>query len=130
MIHQAALAEESVWREQTEHGGAAEASGARKAGTCSYQKYKKVERSLMVYIRSHEGQAGEGLSQQDVVEWYLNQQEQLDNTGKLAAERKLVRRIIQRLIHTDKVLFVVQDTGGHSVDSRLISVALNISEDT
>ena len=49
-------------------------SGARRAETCSYQKFKKVERSLVVYIRAHETCAGEGILQNDVIEWYLNRQ--------------------------------------------------------
>eukprot|EP00966_Prymnesium_polylepis_P021161 486942-Prymnesium_polylepis.1 len=36
-----------------------------------------------------------------------DRQEELDSTVDLAAERKLVRRIIQRLVSIDKVLFVV-----------------------
>ena len=42
--------------------------GTRRARTCSYTKYKKVERSLCVYIRGSETVLGAGLRQQDVVE--------------------------------------------------------------
>ena len=49
-------------------------TGSKKAETCTYQKFKKVQRSLVLYIRSHEGEAGEGVVQGDMVEWYLNQQ--------------------------------------------------------
>ncbi|KAL3921140.1 MAG: hypothetical protein SGPRY_005003 [Prymnesium sp.] len=99
IAHQAEAAEAQLNQERKHQ----ELSGAKKAETCTYQKFKKVERSLVVYIRSHEGETGAGLAQQDVIEWYLNQQEELDDLEALAAERKLVRRIIQRLIKTDKV---------------------------
>ena len=37
--------------------------GTRRARTCSYTKYKKVERSLCVYIRGSETVLGAGLRQ-------------------------------------------------------------------
>ena len=50
-----------------------------------------------------------GLRQGDVIEWYLNQQEEIDTVEALAAERRLVRRIIQRLVRIDNVLVVVSE---------------------
>ena len=99
-------------------GGAAPApEGTQRVSSCSYEKYKKVERSIVLYLRSREegeSQEGEeegggGLRQADVVEWYLNQQEELDSLEALAEERRLVRRIIQRLIRIDGVLVVLNE---------------------
>ena len=42
------------------------------------------------------------------VEWYLNQQEDITNLDDLAAERRLVRQIIQRLLTFDKILVHVE----------------------
>ena len=86
---------------------AAGVDGARRIKTCTYQKYKKVERSLCVYIRGAEAEPGEGLRQADVVEWYLNQQEDIASVEDLASERRLVKQIIQRLATADKVLLPV-----------------------
>jgi len=122
----AELAEEQIRRDGKQLGSELDA-GVKKADTCSYQKFKKVERSLVLHIRSHEI-PGHGLAQRDVVEWYLNQQEELDNTNALAIERKLVHRIIQRLINIDKVLFAVPspESSDRTLETRSISVALNI----
>ena len=101
-------------------GGGRRGAGARgtqRVSSCSYEKYKKVERSIVLYLRSREegeSQEGEeegggGLRQADVVEWYLNQQEELDSLEALAEERRLVRRIIQRLIRIDGVLVVLNE---------------------
>jgi len=88
----------------------AEVEGAKKASTTSYEKYQKVTRSIVLYIRAHESdEDAAGLRQGDVVEWYLNQQEELTTVEALAAERKLVKRIIQRLINIDNVIAVIAD---------------------
>ncbi|KAL1495644.1 hypothetical protein AB1Y20_016511 [Prymnesium parvum] len=130
IARQAEAAEEQAARERQQEP---ELAGAKKAETCTYQKFKKVERSLVVYIRAHEGEAGGGMAQLDVIDWYLNQQEELTDLEALAAERKLVRRIIQRLINIDKVLFVVSEApveaGANRSDARYISVAPNIGDD-
>ena len=68
-----------------------------------------MERSLCVYIRGGEAGPGAGMRQHEVVEWYLNQQEELDSLEALAEERRLVRRIIQRLIRIDGVLVVLNE---------------------
>mmetsp|Transcript_28966 Transcript_28966/g.79152 ORF Transcript_28966/g.79152 Transcript_28966/m.79152 type:complete len:159 (-) Transcript_28966:383-859(-) len=104
VVHAAEVAEREALSGNEKFGP--ELAGAKKANTCSYQKFKKVERALILYIRSHEGQAGDGVLQHDAVEWYLDRQEELDSTVDLAAERKLVRRIIQRLVSIDKVIAV------------------------
>jgi len=88
----------------------AEVEGAKKASTTSYEKYQKVTRSIVLYIRAHESDEDRsGLRQGDVVEWYLNQQEELTTVEALAAERKLVKRIIQRLLNIDNVIAVIAD---------------------
>ena len=87
-------------------------TGARRIKTCTYQKYKKVERSLCVYIRGAESELGSGLRQADVVEWYLDQQEDIRSVEDLAAERRLVKQIIQRLATADKILLQVPTPEG------------------
>lgn len=89
-------------------GRSAEMEGVRRAKTVSYEKYKKVERSLCVYVRGGESEPGSGLRQHDIVEWYLNQQEDISNLEDLAEERRLVRQIIQRLLTADKILVQVE----------------------
>ena len=106
----AAAAEEAARAQRREESGAAagDPDGTKRVKTCSYQKYKKVERSLCVYIRGAEGESGYGMRQHDVVEWYLSQQEDITNLDDLASERRLVRQIIQRLLTADKILELVE----------------------
>ena len=134
-------------------GGGGEAAapavpqGAKQASTVSHEKYQKVQRSLVAYLRGHEqaeGAAGAaadggeaaaaplgGMRQGDVINWYLNQQEDITSIEALAAERRLVKRIIQRLIRVDQVLVVLEqpDAGdaqaagaGDAADERIIGV--------
>ena len=92
---------------QSPASAAHQVDGARRVKTCTYQKYKKVERSICVYIRGAESELGAGMLQADVVEWYLNQQEDIASVDDLAAERRLVKQIIQRLLTADKILLQV-----------------------
>ena len=101
--------------------------------TIPYPKYKKVERSLCVFIRSREEALGAGMQQRELVEWYLSQQEEIMSMEELADERRLVRQVIQRLLTTDKVLMEVQTPEGVEVpeglrqhDARYLSVRPHI----
>jgi len=105
------------------------AGGVRRAKTIPYPKFKKIERSLCVFIRGHEAEAGVGMQQKDIVEWYLNQQEDIASIQELGAERRLVRQVIQRLLVTDNILVEVDVPEGAPLvagvlpqDSRYISV--------
>ena len=107
--------------------------GARRVKTIPYPKYKKVERSLCVFIRSREEALGAGMQQRELVEWYLSQQEEIMSMEELADERRLVRQVIQRLLTTDKVLMEVQTPEGVEVpeglrqhDARYLSVRPHI----
>jgi hypothetical protein len=107
-------------------GGVAE---PRKVKSISYDKYSKVSKSIVLYIRSQEesGEAGapgggHGLRQGDVVEWYLNQQDELDSIEKLDEERRLVKRIIQRMMNVDNNLMLVAQSESGRVDDRVLTV--------
>eukprot|EP00965_Chrysotila_dentata_P037382 1243374-Pleurochrysis_carterae.AAC.3 len=55
---------------------ASDLQGARKASTCTFEKFRKVARSIILYIRAHEVPSERaGIRLGDVIEWYLNQQE-------------------------------------------------------
>ena len=104
---------------QSPASAAHQVDGARRVKTCTYQKYKKVERSICVYIRGAESELGAGMLQADVVEWYLNQQEDIASVDDLAAERRLVKQIIQRLLTADKILLQVAPPYGSEPDETL-----------
>ena len=69
-----------------------------------------------------------------VVEWYLSQQEDITHVDDLAAERRLVRQIIQRLLTADRVLMEVDapaeaaeaTEGLRPHDARYISVRAHV----
>ena len=134
-------------------GGAAAAAGSAPAGTAkastvSYEKYQKVQRSLVAYLRGHERAEGDetaegptlgGMRQGDVINWYLNQQEEITSMEALVAERKLVKRILTRLIRVDQVLVVLEQPAADAVaegadaadvlDERIIGVHPAIDDD-
>jgi len=138
IARQAAAAEAEKAQSERAASGAGDegprVDGTRRAKAVSYQKYKKVERSLCVYIRGSESEAGAGLMQKDVVEWYLGQQEDITHVDDLATERRLVRQIIQRLLTADRVLMEVESPaeaaetaeGLRPHDARYISVRAHV----
>jgi len=130
-------------REQGEGAdGAAEGdAGAKKLSKVTYDKYRKVTRSVVLYISTHE-QAEEraGIRLGDVIEWYLNQQEEIESMEELEIERSLVRRIIERLIKTEHALVVLSDFDSADAESaaqperpkgdeRIITVRDELAED-
>ena len=123
-------------------------AGTAKASTVSYEKYQKVQRSLVAYLRGHERAEGDetaegptlgGMRQGDVINWYLNQQEEITSMEALVAERKLVKRILTRLIRVDQVLVVLEQPAADAVaegadaadvlDERIIGVHPAIDDD-
>jgi len=105
------------------------AAEPRKVKSISYDKYSNVSKSIVLYIRSQEEDGetsapggGHGLRQGDVVEWYLNQQDELDSIEKLDEERRLVKRIIQRMIKVDNNLMLVKEPESGRVDDRVLTV--------
>ena len=81
IARQAEEAEAGMGGEAGERGGGGEGGGgtravdgAKRVKTIPYPKFKKIEQSLIVFLRANEPSPGVGLQQSDVVEWYLNQQ--------------------------------------------------------
>jgi hypothetical protein len=79
-----------------------------------------------------------GMRQGDVINWYLNQQEEITSMEALVTERKLVKRIITRLIKVDQVLVVLEqpaadadaaDGAADAADERIIGVHPAIDDD-
>ena len=80
-----------------------------------------------------------GMRQGDVINWYLNQQEEITSMEALVAERKLVKRILTRLIRVDQVLVVLEQPAADAVaegadaadvlDERIIGVHPAIDDD-
>ena len=79
------------------------------------------------------------LRQGDVINWYLNQQEEITSMEALVAERKLVKRILTRLIRVDQVLVVLEQPAADAaaegadaadpLDERIIGVHPAIDDD-
>ena len=71
------------------------------------------------------------LNVEEVVAWYLNQQEDISSEEELISERKLANRVIKRLITRDNVLMVLphpEDEEGaeeREEESRIIAVHPN-----
>jgi DNA replication licensing factor MCM6 len=65
----------------------------------TYDKYMKILNLVVRRIREDEAQAGEGVEQEDLLVWYLEEIEtELNNEEDLQRERGLVLKVLKRMV--------------------------------
>ena len=74
----------------------------------TFEKFAGMQHALATRIRDHEEEAGEGLEHKELVQWYLEQQEEeMQSTEMLQAEMKLVSKVLKRLVKVGSLLLPV-----------------------
>ncbi|KAL4967857.1 MCM DNA helicase complex subunit MCM6 [Aspergillus stella-maris] len=101
---------DSPMREEPEPAAAAEP--AQRAKTkITYDKYMKILNLVVRRIREDEAQAGEGVEQEDLLVWYLEQIEsELNNEEDLQRERSLANKVLKRMVK-DNILMPIHGEG-------------------
>lgn len=65
----------------------------------TFEKFARMQHALATRIRDNEEEAGEGIEHKELVQWYLEEQEdELQSTEELQAEMKLVSKVLKRLV--------------------------------
>lgn len=84
---------------------------AKKTVSMSFDEYKNLSNMLILHLREEEakflmqGSDTEGIKKSELVQWYLEQiQDMLENEDDLIERKVLVERIIDRLVNQDQVL--------------------------
>lgn len=101
--------------ENVPHNGqepsAEEVPVAKKTFSLTFDEYKNLSNMLILYLREEEakciasGTDTEGIKKSDLIQWYLEQiQEMLETEEDLIERKLLVERLIDRLITHDQVL--------------------------
>eukprot|EP00026_Physarum_polycephalum_P000394 Phypoly_transcript_00395.p1 GENE.Phypoly_transcript_00395~~Phypoly_transcript_00395.p1 ORF type:complete len:799 (-),score=101.45 Phypoly_transcript_00395:2164-4560(-) len=91
--------------------------------TLSYERYKRISNLIALHLQKHES----GMKQIEIVQWYINnavEEREVAGDEALAAELRLVKSVISRLITKDRVLLVVEDAPGNP-DNRILAVHPN-----
>lgn len=71
----------------------------------TYEKYAKILNFIVQRIREDEVQQGEGVEQEDLIIWYLEQIEaELDTQEDLTRERDLCSKVIKRMVREGMLL--------------------------
>ena len=84
---------------------------ARERTKITYDKYYAIVRQLVSRISADEEGEGEGVEENDLVLWYLEQvEETLDSTAQMEAEQALVRKVLKRMAK-ENVVMVVRGEG-------------------
>lgn len=103
----------------------------------SDEYFQRVTRALIIRLRQEEDAAlqGNGLAgmrQRDLIQWYVNQQNELNSYSSMeeaSAELSKIKAIIESLIRREGHLIVVDDggeaAGGASRNDRILAVASN-----
>ncbi|KAL9089845.1 MAG: hypothetical protein Q9159_002315 [Coniocarpon cinnabarinum] len=77
----------------------------------TYDKYHAIVRMLVQRISADEEGEGQGVEENDLVLWYLEQiEETLDSTEQMEAEQALVRKVLRRMVK-ESVLMIVRGEG-------------------
>ncbi|KAL2803410.1 MCM2/3/5 family-domain-containing protein [Aspergillus granulosus] len=77
----------------------------------TYDKYMKILNLVVRRIREDEAQAGEGVEQEDLLVWYLEQIEvELNNEDDLQRERGLAVKVLKRMVK-DNILMPIHGEG-------------------
>jgi len=114
--------------------GAAEAGGAGEGGraapqTVEFEKFARVKEALALRLKqvadsADEAAAGDvalaGLSQAELLRWYLNEQSEkgaFADTAALAAEYRLVKTIIAHLIRRDGTIIIVSEPSEEELEA-------------
>ncbi|KAK6240285.1 MCM domain - like 4 [Theobroma cacao] len=125
------------------------------AGFANHQKeeyrvkedyFQRVTQALVMRLRQHEETVKQqdsglaGMSQGDLIQWYVNQQNEKNNyssTAEVEVEIKRIRSLIERLIRREGYLIVIDDgrqeegeaAARSARDSRILAVAPNYAMD-
>ncbi|KAE8668384.1 DNA replication licensing factor MCM6 [Hibiscus syriacus] len=110
--------------------------------------FQRVTQALVMRLRQHEEAVRQqesgmaGMSQGDLIQWYVNQQNEKNNyssTAEVETEIKRIRSLIERLIKREGHLIVIDDgrqeagegaaAARSARDSRILAVAPNYAMD-
>ncbi|CBF89929.1 hypothetical protein AN0228.2 [Aspergillus nidulans FGSC A4] len=102
---------DSPMREEPQSAAAAEPVEPRAKTKITYDKYMKILNLVVRRIREDEAQAGEGVEQEDLLVWYLEQIEaELNNEEDLQRERSLAVKVLKRMVK-DNILMPIRGEG-------------------
>lgn len=94
-------------------GAAAEQAAETRASKTkiTYDKYMKILNLVVRRIREDEAAAGEGVEQEDLIVWYLEQIEsELNSEEDLQRERGLASKVLKRMVK-DNILMPIRGEG-------------------
>jgi DNA replication licensing factor MCM6 len=93
---------------------------ATKAMKLSYEKYKQMASLFVIQLRREETKIDEGESdgirRNQLVEWYLNEQQDIETEAQLVQTKQLCDKVIDRLVNVDHVLIALKSTRAMDTD--------------
>lgn len=99
------------------NGHQEEVATTKKTFAMSFEEYKNLSNMLILHLRDEEtkcmleGSETEGIKKSELVQWYLEQiQDMLESEDDLIERKVLVERLIERLITHDQVLIPLRTT--------------------
>ncbi|KAL7663067.1 DNA replication licensing factor MCM6 [[Candida] zeylanoides] len=103
---------------QVEAGAAGGASGAAAGArtAISYDRYVSMMNLLVKKVADDESVGGEGLTAEELVQWYLTQREDdIESEQEYYSERKLAFKVLRRLVKDKVLMSVTSEAEGKTV---------------
>ncbi|KAI9675945.1 MAG: MCM DNA helicase complex subunit mcm6 [Trizodia sp. TS-e1964] len=92
-------------------GQASALASSRPRTKITHDKYMSIMNMLARRVNDDETTSGEGVEQEELIIWYLEQKEdEIDTEEELAQERELVRKVIKRMVK-DNIFMQIRGEG-------------------
>jgi len=96
----------------------------KNAVSIGFEDYRRIAHQLASHLKklSDSSESDSGIKQKDLIDWYLNtQQDDMHSEEDLVKQYKMIRAIVNRLIQKDHILLVL-DGDIENQDDRLLEV--------
>jgi DNA replication licensing factor MCM6 len=96
---------DSPMRDDQRDAGDQQASQTRQKTKITYDKYMKILNLFVRRVNEDESRSGEGVEQEELLTWYLEQVEsELNNEEDLERERDLAIKVLKRMVKVSRAL--------------------------
>jgi DNA replication licensing factor MCM6 len=72
----------------------------------TFERFAQMQHALATRVRDYEEAEGEGISHEDLILWYMEQQEsEIDSIEDLAQEKKLTQKVVKKMVKVSFICF-------------------------
>jgi len=104
-------------------GAPAQVPAVARKRKITYADYTRMGNMLGKYLQRQEEDGNDRVTEEDLIEWYMNQKEdEFETEAQLLEEQGLLQLVINRMVDKDRVLLVSRPSDDHNHPERRILV--------